>query len=101
MKYLVRIAAIWLCLPLVTAHAQQNATKTFRTRLSPVPVPAFNPNVVGSGTVTATLSGRTLTVNGTYQGLASGATFAQIHRGRRTGVRGDGVFDLTVSGGTS
>jgi len=35
---------------------QAQAAKTFKTRLSPVPVTAYNVNVVGSGTVTATLT---------------------------------------------
>ena len=34
---------------------QAQATKTFKTRLSPVPVAAYNVNVVGSGSVTATV----------------------------------------------
>ena len=50
------------------AHAQ--AFRTFRTLLSPVPVAAFNANVVGTGSVTATLTGNRLAISGTYQGLA-------------------------------
>jgi CHRD domain len=69
----------------------------FRARLSPVPVDSATSAVItGSGSVTATLSGRSLSVQGTYEGMRS----ARIHRGPR-GVRGPAVFDLTVTKATS
>lgn len=77
------------------------ANRTFRTRLSPVPVSAYNPSVVGHGTVTATLSGNTLTVNGTYEGLATPVTQARIFKSPKPGIRGDALLDLNVSGGTT
>ena len=80
-------------------HAQ--AARTFRTRLSPVPVAAYNANVVGTGTVTATLTGNKLAVGGTYEGRASPATQAKIFKSSKPGVRGDALLDLKVSGGTS
>ena len=80
-------------------HAQ--ASRTFKTRLSPVPVSAYNPNVVGNGSVTATLTGTKLTISGSYEGLASPATIARIFKSTKPGVRGDALFDLKVSGGTS
>ena len=40
----------------------------------------------GSGSVTWTLTGTTLTINGTFEGLKSPATMAPIHKGQR-GVR--------------
>lgn len=79
---------------------QAQATRTFKTRLSPVPVTAYNANVVGVGGVTATLAGNTLTVNGTYEGLASPATQAKIFKSPKPGIRGEALFDLQVSGGT-
>jgi hypothetical protein len=81
--------------------AQAPAARTFRTRLSPVPVAAYNANIIGSGTVTATLTGNALAVSGTYEGLASPATQATIFKSPKPGIRGDAVFDLKVSGGTS
>ena len=51
--------------------AQAQAARTFKTHLSPVPVAAYNPVVVGTGTVIATLTGNKLAIAGTYEGLAS------------------------------
>ena len=80
---------------------QAQAAKTFKTRLSPVPVTAYNVNVVGSGSVTATLTGAKLQVSGSYDGLASPATQAKVFKSPKPGLRGDALFDLKVSGGTS
>jgi hypothetical protein len=81
--------------------AQAQAAKTFRTRLAPVPVAAYNVNTVGSGNVTATLTGTQLTVSGSYDGLASPATLAKVFKSPKPGIRGEALFDLKVSGGTS
>jgi hypothetical protein len=78
------------------AQASQ-AAKTYRTRLAPVPVPAFNPAVVGSGTVTATVTGTKLTINGSFDGLNTPATVARIHKSPKPGIRGPVLFDLTVT----
>ena len=80
---------------------QAQAAKTFKTRLSPVPVAAYNVNTVGSGSVTATLTGTKLTVSGSYDGLASPATVAKVLKSPKPGIRGEALFDLKVSGGTS
>jgi hypothetical protein len=80
---------------------QAQAARTFRTRLSPVPVTAFNANIVGTGAVTATLAGNTLTVTGSYEGLASPATGARIFKSPKPGMRGEPLLDLQVSGGTA
>jgi len=77
------------------------ASRTFKTRLSPVPVSAYNANVVGTGSVTATLTGTKLTISGNYDGLASPATIAKVFKSTKPGIRGDALFDLKVSGGTS
>jgi hypothetical protein len=79
---------------------EAQAAKTFRTRLSPVPVPAYTPSIVGTGTVTATLTGNTLRIDGTYEGLASPATQAKLLKSVKPGVRGEPFFDLKTSGGT-
>ena len=42
-----------------------------------------------------------LTVTGTFDGLKSPATVAQIHKSPIAGVRGPVMADLAVSGGTS
>jgi len=71
--------------------------ETFRTRLSVVPITvAMQDTVAGQGSVTATLSGRRLTVMGTFEGLKSPATVARIHLAAR-GIRGPAILDLTVT----
>lgn len=70
----------------------------FRGRLAPVPalgIPAAT--VAGAGSASATLSGRKLTVSGSFEKMASAATVAHLYLGPLTGVRGNSVFDLTVS----
>ena len=73
-------------------------TKTFKARLSPVPIDvAMQATVSGSGSVSAVLSGAKLTITGTYDGLKSPATIAQIHKSPVRGVRGPNVLELTVT----
>ena len=52
--------------------------------------------IAGSGSATATLKGRQLTISGTFEGMRSAATIARIHRGPK-GIRGPAILDLTVS----
>jgi hypothetical protein len=96
-------SAAWLAAAALAAWPAVAASQTptsFRGRLSPVPVAAASPNVTGVGSVTATLSGTKLTIAGTFEGLASPATLAKLHRAPK-GIRGPAVFDLTVTPGTS
>jgi hypothetical protein len=69
-------------------------------RLSPVPVANNRSGITGQGSITATLTGRSLDVRGTFEGMQSAATIAQIHLGPR-GIRGPVMFDLTVTKGTA
>jgi hypothetical protein len=76
-------------------------SKTYRARLSPVALDvAMQATVSGSGSVSAVLTGTRLTITGTFDGLKSPATIAQIHKGPVKGVRGPSIFDLTVAPGT-
>lgn len=54
--------------------------------------------IAGDGSLTATLKGNQLTIMGSFEGLRSPATSAQIHRGPK-GIPGPAVagFDLTVT----
>jgi CHRD domain len=80
----------------VALTAQQ--PKTFKARLSPVPIDvSMQATIAGSGSVSAVLTGTKLAITGTFDGLKSPATIAQIHKGPVRGVRGPNVFDLTVS----
>ena len=75
--------------------------ETFRARLSTVPIDlTMMSTVAGSGSLTAMLSGKKLTITGTFDGLRSPATIARVHRGAR-GIRGPAMFDLAVSKATS
>ena len=70
---------------------------TFKARLTTVALDAtMRATVAGSGSAAATLNGSRLTVTGTFEGLKSRATTAQIHRGVATGVRGPAILDLSV-----
>src|SRR5262245_32143548 len=96
----MRTAILTVCIAAAVVSAQ--GPKNFRARLSPVALDvAMQATVAGSGTVSAAVSGSRLTVNGSFEGLKSPATIAQIHKSPIAGVRGPVMADLTVSGGTS
>jgi hypothetical protein len=95
-------AATFFCATVLCAGlaaAAQNATnsETFKGRLSPVPIDAaMMATIAGSGSLTAVLSGSTLTITGAFDGLRSPATTAQIRRGPK-GIPGPVILDLSVS----
>jgi hypothetical protein len=98
----MRVIALAALFALVSSGpADTQAAKVYKTRLSPVPVPAFQPTVVGSGIVTATLTGTKLVLAGTFEGLATPATMGRVHKSPKPGIRGPVLFDLTVSNGMS
>ena len=83
---------------LIAISLQAQSGDKFKTRLSPVPALGIQPaTVAGVGSASATLTGRKLTVTGTFEKMASPATVAHLCLGQITGARGDSVFDLTVS----
>jgi hypothetical protein len=78
------------------------AVRSFKARLSPVPIDlTMMATVSGVGALTATLTGSTLTVNGTFEGLRSPATGVRLHKSAVTGVSGPAIMDLTATRGTS
>ena len=82
------------------ANAQQGVRKEiYKVRLSPVPIDvSMMAAIAGYGSLTATLSGKQLTISGTFEGLKSPATTGHIHRGFK-GIRGPVIpnLDLSVS----
>src|ERR1700682_4108944 len=101
-----RCVTVLLCAAIVCfgfALAEQIAAaqgtpvgETFKARLSPVPIDVtMMSTVAGSGSLTATLSGKQLTITGTFEGLRSPATTAQIHRGPK-GIRGPAILELDL-----
>ena len=76
----------------LTAQSQE----TYKTRLALVPADTKSrADITGLGTATAVLSGSKLTVNGSFEGLKSAATSAQLHNGIATGVRGPVICHVT------
>lgn len=81
--------------------AAQNS-ETLKARLTAVPADArTRPTLAGIGSATATLNGSKLSVTGSFEGLLSPATMAQLHVAVAAGVRGPVVGDLTISKATS
>jgi hypothetical protein len=52
--------------------------------------------IAGSGSLTATLTGKQLTIQGTFEGLRSPATTVQIHRGAK-GIPGPVIVDFSAN----
>jgi hypothetical protein len=91
---------------LATLPIQAQGGDRYKARLAPAPplglgrggggqTPASM--VAGIGSATATLSGKKLTVNGTFEKMASAPTVAKIGLGIATGARLDLVHDLTLT----
>jgi hypothetical protein len=77
------IAAITLSL------AAAQSRETFKARLSAVPADArTRAELAGSGAATAVLEGSKLSVTGSFEGLRTAATMAQLHNAVAAGVRG-------------
>jgi hypothetical protein len=91
----------WLSLsfiPLAFVAATAQQSKTFKTRLAPVPIDvSMQATIAGSGSVSAVLTGTKLAVTGTFDGLRSPATIAQIRKSPVRGVRGPNILELTVT----
>ncbi len=93
----VAAAACWWLAISTAAQAQE----TYKIRLYPVPSDQkTRPQLAGAATVSATLSGSKLSVNGTFEGLLSPATKAEVRAGVLAGVRGPVVGELMVTKAT-
>ena len=86
---------------LLAALAAAQAPEKFKARLYPVPLDAsLRAEITGKGSVAAMLEGHKLSITGSFEGLRTPATIAQIHQSAVTGVRGPAVLDLTVAKAT-
>ena len=88
------------CAILLAASTASAQTETYKARLSPVPVENTRSGITGSGSITATLTGKSLAIRGTFEGMQTPATIAQLHLGPR-GIRGPVMFELTVTKGAN
>jgi hypothetical protein len=86
------LAAAWLAGGSLAAQGGDR----FTARLAWVPTAGAD-RVSGKGTATATLSGRSLSIAGSFEGLGGPATVARLHEGIAKGARGKAVADLTVT----
>ena len=86
--------ALIVCASVLTSA---QAAKNYRGRMAPVPMTAGQQSTIaGVGAVQAVLKGSSVTVSGTFEGLRSPATIAQIHRAPR-GIRGPVILELKVA----
>jgi hypothetical protein len=96
MKSMRYTAIAVIGLSLVLQGGAQNR-ETFKARLSAVPADARTRAALGgSGSVTAVLDGSKLAVTGSFEGLKSDATTANLHNAVAAGVRGPAIADLTI-----
>lgn len=73
---LMLIASLFI-IPSISAQ-----TEVFRARLSPMPTTPQTVNeIIGEGEVILTLTGNTLTIEGSFEGMSSTATAAHVHNG--------------------
>lgn len=99
----LRLCVVTMVMTAALAGASLPATAQsgdkFTARLGWVPTAgaADRANVTGKGSATGTLSGRKLTISGTFEGLAAPATVARLHQGVAKGARGAAIVDLTVA----
>ena len=98
MKRSAAVVGITALFILQALAGSAQAQERFKVRLATVPMDGGMRNTVaGTGAATAVLTGTKLTVNGTFDGLLSPATTANVHRGPAMGVRGPSFGALTVS----
>ena len=96
-KATIRIVTTIIGIGLALAVGAQGQ-ETFKARLSPVAADArTRKEITGLGSVTGMLTGSKLTINGSFEGLHSPATIAQLRQGVVRGARGPVVLDLMVT----
>jgi len=97
-KWSMLVLAIGICVQLSDLSVQAQSKEEFKIRLfSAPPLGTQVPNVAGAGSASAVLTGKKLSITGSFDKLASPATAANLRVGAITGVRGNSLFDLTLS----
>lgn len=85
---------------LLAPSSEAQGGDKFKARLAPAPalgVQGGATAVAGLGSASATLSGRKLTLTGSFEKMASAATAAKLGLGLITGARGDLILDLRLT----
>jgi hypothetical protein len=78
------------------------AAEGYQTDLGPTPLDGSNrANVLGRGSVTATLEGTKFTLQGKFAGLATPATQAHLCMGAVMGGTGPALYEVTITPGRS
>jgi len=97
-KWSMLVLAIAICAQVSGLSLQAQSEEKFKIRLfSAPPLGTQVPNVAGNGAASAVLTGKKLSITGSFDKLASPATAANLRLGVITGVRGNSLFDLTIS----
>jgi CHRD domain len=97
-KWSLLALAIGVCVQFSGSSLQAQSEEKFKIRLFSAPALGTQPaNVVGGGSATAVLTGKKLSITGSFDKMASTATAANLRIGALTGVRGNSLFDLTLS----
>lgn len=101
-RRLFAVAALGVSLIFSAFAWSAETAGTYKARLTALPADArTRPSLAGIGHATATLSGTKLSITGSFEGLLSAATMAQLHSAVAAGVRGPVVGDLTITKATS
>src|ERR1017187_9779372 len=86
----------------ITLTLAAQTRDTYKARLSALPADArTRAAMAGSGSATATLEGSKLSITGSFEGLVSSATTAELHSAVAAGVRGPVIAPLTIPKATS
>jgi hypothetical protein len=92
------VAALGVASILSEVALSAGSAETYKARLTAVPADArTRPSLAGIGTASATLNGSKLSITGSFEGLLSPATMAQLHAAVAAGVRGPVIGDLTIT----
>jgi hypothetical protein len=96
---LLILAALVLVLPASYRAIQAApANELYETVLGPTPINHVTNSVLtGDGDASATLSGASLKISGSFQGMPAPATDAHVMMGDGIGIPGAPILDLTVS----
>ncbi len=96
-RYVTAVAVAMGLLAAGLPLAGQGGDK-YTARLGWVPISgAERANVTGKGSVSAALSGRKLSITGTFDGLPAPASVARLHGGVAKGARGPVIGDLVAT----